>query len=555
MGTGQIVKSKVLLIMLLSNIVFGQAEYISIDHKIYSYFERMQILNIIVNYDLVHKPITRSHASKLISEIMEQKSKLDNTDLQLLNRYTQEFYYDMNESTQNLSGLFQETDYNIFNDKERFVYFYSDSGKGSLFVNTIWEAKSISTDKYSNLSPSISGNLTGIFRGTISNHFGFHLEGSNGNVFSNKKTALTERELANNFKLNESSEQTFFDNTRGHLSLDFENVKFKLGREYISIGHGINKPIIDIYSPKFDHASLSIRLGKFSFDYLHGKLLGNKSFLTDSITGGIQKIEEKYFGYHRIGIAVSKDFNFGFGEMIVYSNRPPDLSYINPFNFYKSVEHASQDRDNSLLFFDVSNNSIDGLLFYSTLLMDDIDYSKLGSGWWGNQLLYQIGISSYNFYNIIPIDFHIEYMRIDPYVFSHRLVSNNYSNFYYPLGTELQPNSSNISLSMNYRFNYKLDFSLNLGYSIHGANPVDSLNNVIRNVGGDINFGHRTFDSVSATFLDGEKEYLRKIAFNLNYEYKRGIDLQLGGNYFSINKQLNEIQKYWSLYFLLKLII
>jgi hypothetical protein len=548
-------KLKVLIILFASNLIFGQAEYLSIDHRIYPFLERMQILNIIDNYDLIHKPITRSNAVLFINNVLGQKSKLDKSDLMLLELLKKEFQFDIDGTTQNLSGLFQGTSYNIFDENERFVYFYSEKEKGSLFVNTIWEAKSLSTDKYSDLSPSLLGNLTGIFRGTILKKFGFHLEGSNGNIFSNKRTAQTESILANHYKLNESSEQTFFDDTRGHLSLDFDNVKFKIGREFVNVGYGINKPIIDVFSPKFDHASLSIRLGKFSFDYLHGKLLGNKSFFSDSITGGIQRIEEKYFGYHRIGISVSRDFHFGFGELIVYSNRPPDLSYINPFNFYKSVEHASQDRDNSLLFFDISNNSIDGLHVYSTLLMDDIDYAKLGSGWWGNQLLYQFGISSYNFYRFIPIDFHIEYMRIDPYVFSHRLISNNYSNYYNPLGTQLQPNSSNISLTMNYRFTHNLDFALNMGYSVHGANPIDSLNNVLKNVGGDINLGHRTFDSPSVFFLDGVKEYSRKISFQFNYEYRRGVDIQFGGDYFSINKQLSNNEKYWSLRFLLKLII
>ena len=53
--------------------------------------------------------------------------------------------------------------------------------------------------------------------------------------------------------------------------------------------------------------------------------------------------------------------------MIVYSNRSMDLSYINPFNFYKSAEHANQDRDNSLLFLDLQNNSLKGISFYGSI--------------------------------------------------------------------------------------------------------------------------------------------------------------------------------------------
>jgi hypothetical protein len=59
---------------------------------------------------------------------------------------------------------------------------------------------------------------------------------------------------------------------------------------------------------------------------------------------------DKFLVYHRIGFNINRHFNFGVGEFIIYGRRGIDLSYLNPFAFYKSIEHSNRDRDNSMLF-------------------------------------------------------------------------------------------------------------------------------------------------------------------------------------------------------------
>ena len=146
----------------------------------------------------------------------------------------------------------------------------------------------------------------------------------------------------------------------------------------------------------------------------------------------------------------------GLGEIVIYANRSIDLSYLNPFAFYKSVEHANQDRDNSILFFDLANNSIEGLKFYSTIMLDDIDFGKLGTGWYGNQILLNLGLYSANFYKYIPLEISLQYLRIDPYVFTHRILESNYTNLGFGLGADIPPNSETYILGFKYYFTYRL---------------------------------------------------------------------------------------------------
>jgi hypothetical protein len=286
----------------------------------------------------------------------------------------------------------------------------------------------------------------------------------------------------------------------------------------MKIGYGNIKSFLDDNSPLFDYLSFILKYKFFSFSYFHGKLLGNAAVDVDSLSGITNIIAEKYFGYHRIGFNLSSDIDFGLGEMIIYGDRPLDFSYLNPFAFYKSIEHSNRDRDNAMLFLDFNNNSIPGLKLFFSLLIDDIKFGKIGTGWYGNQTAFNAGLKSYNFYPLFPLDIHFEYMRIEPYTFTHRLSRNSFTNYGYNLASFLQPNSELFFLQINYRFNYRLYFSAGYTYVIHAANPKNSDGTVRENVGGDILLGHRVSDSEAAEFLKGDMKYYRRLSVSLTFE-------------------------------------
>jgi hypothetical protein len=218
-----------------------------------------------------------------------------------------------------------------------------------------------------------------------------------------------------------------------------------------------------------------------------------------------------------LGLVFWVALNIGAGEMIIYGDRSLDFSYLNPFAFYKSIEHSNQDRDNSFLFFDINDRSIKGMKIYSTILIDDIDFSKLGTRWYGNQALWDVGIFSSNLYNIIPADVMVEYTRVDPYVHTHRTGNSNFTNNGYDLGSSIKPNSELFLGELIYRLNYRTNIDISFKYIIHGANPVLSDGTII-NVGGDETLGHRTLDSDNSKLLDGDLEYSRITSASLTYE-------------------------------------
>ncbi|QQS37964.1 MAG: hypothetical protein IPM56_08510 [Ignavibacteriales bacterium] len=508
------------LIIFVNIILAAQSEYVPVTNRVYEFLERMESLHFIKAYNSFEIPKDRKEIASYIKQVIENDSKLDLVDKQILEDLKIEFEFELFETLNNTQSIIGGEGYNPLNQNEHYLFSHSEKNKFNLFVNLIGEAGGIflnSKEPEKNLSTS-TWLYGGEIRGTVLDKLGFYIRGTNGIVAGNLEAALLKRELKSNFKLNLAEDEKFFDETEGYVSADFDLVKLKFGRQKFDIGYGPFKMISGANSPAFDYLSFRIGYSFFNFSYYHSKIGGASTVVDDTVQGSVANVAEKYFGYHRIGFDISRHFKFGIGEMIIYGERPMDFSYVNPFNFYKTVEHSNQDRDNALLFADVSNNSVEGLKLYATLLIDDLNAGKIGTGWWGNQTMITAGLNSYNLYPVIPLDFSLQYLRIEPYTFTHRLMKNNFTNMGYSLGPDIAPNSELFFCQINYRLNHRLNFSTSISLTNHGANPVDENGVLVKNVGGNINVGHRLQDAAEVNFLDGAREVLRSYSLSISYE-------------------------------------
>lgn len=522
-----------LLFFALSSVIFSQAEYVRTGHSVYKFLERMENLHIISNYNSFEYPKTRREVSAYLKEVLNRISELNKVDKAILEDYKVEFEYDIFQTSHYSASLIGGT-YDLFSLKEKYIYHLTEKEKAAIFINIIGESEAIifndkkKNEKYSALLLNTGGEI----RGTLLNKFGFQLRAANGKVFNDKAAALALTELKYNFKLNEKAEESFFDETEGYLTADFSLVKFKIGRDRLNIGYGIKNSLLGSEYPLFDYLGMNLNYKFFNYSFFHGKLLGEQKSRYSS-AGFETIISDKYLAYHRIGFNLSDDFDIGFGEMVVYGDRPVDFSYLNPFTFYKTIEHSNRDRDNALLFFDANNNSIKGMKFYLTFLIDDINFSKIGTGWWGNQTMLDAGFSSDILYNHLPLTFGAQYVRVEPYTFTHRFARNNFTNYSYSI-TPFQPNSENIMASVDYNFSSSISATADFQYTIHGANNSE-------NYGGDILKGRRNFDSEIVNFLDGDLEYSRKMSLSLSYEPFNQLLIFLNLKY--VNESLKNIRK------------
>ncbi len=526
-------KCTLFFLIIFNSIISSQSGFVDINHKVYKFLERINTIGLIEDYNSFEIPKSINEIEKHLSCVLKNKKELNNTDLEILEDLMYEFDYIFNGSDTTYSPLLNNrTGLNYkYWDSNKSLYSYTDSSNNGFFISLLAENSTI-FNKDKKASIFIFG---GELRGYLWNELGFYIRGTNGIYKGDKNTALNFGSLKYNYKANLNPNyqgaNSYFDETEGYIYYDKKNYSLKLGRDRILLGQGILKPFLGNNAPPIDYFRFNLNYSVLNFTYLHGKLLSNPIVRSDSLWGEIHNLVDKYIVYHRFELNLSKHFKIGLGEFIIYGDRSLDLSYLNPFNFYKSIEHINQDRDNSSLFIDISNNSLVGINPYLTLFVDDIDFGKIGKKWYGNQLLWDIGINISPFPKYFSGSLKLQYLRIEPYVFTHRIPYNNFTSLNYLINDNIEPNSQLFNVKLSYFPTKRLDMSITVSYLEHGENIYDNNGDLLINYGGSINFGHRPFDNEVITFLDGKVIKSFGVLFEGNYEFIRNNFIGIIFNY------------------------
>ena len=528
----------VIFIIGFSVAVFAQVENVPADHPVYSFLKQMQVEGILKNYDDVILPLSRRQVIDDLLSIDSLEKNLSSIDRDFLMRMEEKF--GLNEKAagplnlfDNFPGMLCE---NLISDSEKHIYSYKDS-LISFYIDPLIEGKYIYSGSAKNNSSFL--DLGGTFHGSYDGWFGFYLQGTNGAAYGNRSVARIDPRIEQSYTFNHTG-INFFDETQGYLRLQKGIVSLQLGRERVLWGNGyIDRTILSDNPPLFDFVRFDIAYKKFRYDFLHGWLV-QPPVLTyiDSLVGYAKTKPSKYIAISRLGYQANERLSLGISQMIIYSNRPFEAAYLNPFLFWESAQRSMNDLDNSFLTFDGRYLIANGAEVSSSIIFDDINFSYLFKGEWarhnnGNE--WQAGLMLTN--PVLPEDLtlKLEYLQIRPYTFSHPGVGESltYTNNGYLLGTNLQPNSVRFSAEIDYRFSGKVNLSLRYSHSIHGNNYYDPNGNLIQNVGGSIydNFA-AAYDSQYAYLLNGNREATDLLNLNFTYEITYGL-------YFNLVYQFN----------------
>lgn len=477
-------------------------ENVPIGNQVYEFLDRMGVKGALPLYSNTMIPLSREEVAGLLKHIDANKDRLTTAEQEYLTKFKQEFMREIDPSSENASVLFRDGFAGIFSDKEKYLYSYADSTVTTYleFLGSL-EHRRISGDSFGATHASLEQH-GGRIRGTIKNRLGYFLQATNGTLYGDRAFALSDPRLRSNVKFNDLN-SPYFDFTEAYLRADLNWFNFELGREYAQVGTGYaDRLLLGDNAPAFDFIKLDARYKSVRFLFMHASILQDQS----PGRGLIQQEpgnSNKYFTLHRVQVSLFDKLNVGASEMTVYQRYSPEFAYLNPIIFYKSVEHSLRDRDNSFLSFDLELFPIANYKVYGAWLIDDIDFSKIGTGWWGNEFGWQGGVYTTDVAGLSNLDALVEYVRLEPYVYSNRVSGNDYTHSGVSLGSRLQPNSDEWTVQLSYRPMKSLRTWLSYSGGRHGENVYDVSGQLIKNVGGDVLQGHRSVDSDVATFLDG----------------------------------------------------
>src|SRR3989339_31271 len=513
-----------LLFVLLTSPVISQIEHVPVTHPVYSFLLHMETKGYLENFSLSSLPLQRQEIVAALQKIANNKTKLNNSDLKTLQLYETEFeivkranavlFYSSSDSNQVISDK-------LFSNDEKFFYHYKDS---SYIVNVspLGSIESIIGFDNTETRNVIYGNLGVRFFGSLSNTLGYYLQATNGAIISgNRELALQEvHKLQQNVKFTDLNSD--FDFAESHVRFQTDWFYAILGRETRLQGAGINHSLyLSDNAPPFDAVSIGAKFSNFEYRFTHGSLL---SIPVESPNVGISaNLPSKYVAIHRFAVKPSWG-EIGFWENVIYSRRGIDLSYLNPLSFFKSLEHALRDRDNSIMGLDATIRPFNGIQIKGSYLLDDVRFEKIGTGYWSNKSAWNIGFIA----SLLPsTDIAIEYVRIEPYTFTHFDTLNVMANDRMLYGSYLLPNSDELSLNFYYWWGDRYPIKLKLSFQRHGENYYDSTGKLI-NVGGNP-FQTRRFDEAPETvyFLDGKRLNTIDATLEAGYELFRGLNIHL----------------------------
>jgi hypothetical protein len=506
----------VALILLPAAHLLAQVENVPVNNQVYDFLNRMGVKGILPLYSNAMIPLSRRDVADFLLGVSSRRDELNPAENDFLRKFLREFAHEINPSEDDATVLFRDGFNGFLSEKEKYVYTYSDSSV-SLFVDFIGdlEYRRSTGDSYGGTHVSYEEH-GGRVRGTIKNRFGYFLQGTDGTEFGDKAFALADPRLRGNAKLGFPG-STNFDFTDAYLRADVNWFNIEFGKERFLVGTGNDdRLLLSDHAPTFDALRIDAHYKALRFVFIHGSLVQDSAFFPGTLVDEPSRIN-KYLALHRIQLSLADRFNFGVSEMTIYQRYSPEFAYLNPINFWKSAEHALGDRDNSFLTFDLEVFPLSGYKIYGTWLIDDIDFSKIGTGWWGNELAWQGGIYAANVFGIPNLDADIEYTRLEPYVYSNRTSGDDYTHSSISMGNHLDPNSDEWLGELSYRPLSSLRLWASAGRERHGENVT--LNGVVvKNVGGSALEGHRSGDSDVAPFLDGNLVRTDRVRLRAAYE-------------------------------------
>ncbi|MEO1023293.1 MAG: capsule assembly Wzi family protein [Bacteroidota bacterium] len=523
----------VVLLWFLTPGVYGQVSIVPSIHPVYDWLHQQRIEGRLYEFEYEDLPVTRGKVVRFLKEIQTVEGELSYADQFTLDAYLKEFDPDY---------LKERNEYGFFTTErpliERIKYFLEPYNErqwvsiddSSVGINGAFDIQlGQATLSGENGSDTYSSyiNYRGI-RGyaTFQDIVGLHLEAQNvsgnGDLF-----ALEQDDFWGPSETVERQRKNTANYYEAFLTVKKGIASFDIGRGSLRIGPGVNSSILlSETAPNFNWLRLKFHSKRIRYTALHGSLYArpNDTFvIVGQDTARTRIAPERWIVMHRLSLKPIKQVQIAVTEMLTYSNRVADLSYLNPVAPIFISELENSDRDNAFLALDVVAQPIPKVEVFATLLIDDlISFSDIlqDEATRDDDVALNVG-----FLTALPFSsqFAFGYTRLEPFVYTHWQRLNTFEQRGRSLGHYLGPNAD----ELEFRFTKWLPYRAWIQFAYRnvrkGFNPVDENGNLVRNVGGDLLIGSNNAGFIM--FQDADLSAWHELEFGGQIEPFRGVVL------------------------------
>lgn len=236
---------------------------------------------------------------------------------------------------------------------------------------------------------------------------------------------------------------TNFFTARAYITFQAtKNIQLQFGHDKNIIGNGFRSLQLSDNTAPYLFLKLNTTIGIFQYQNLFTQLVYTGFKPYDQI------FPRKYMTMHHLSINVSKKFNIGFTESVVFQRDSTtgsgiDLNYLNPVIFYRFIESFQGSADNAFVGIDFKWNFAKKFSLFGQFILDEFNSKEFfkSNGYWGKKFGVQAGLKYIDVFGINNLDYQAELNYVRPYTYSHYDNANyaHYNqNLAHPLGANFE---------------------------------------------------------------------------------------------------------------------
>ncbi|MCF6295232.1 MAG: gliding motility protein RemB [Flavobacteriaceae bacterium] len=398
-------------------------------------------------------------------------------------------------------GKDTDADFNTTFNNTRGIYVQGGLGKKFSFSTSVYESQGRFAQYYNQYAESIKS-------------------------FGPDPAIIPGRGIAKRFKDN-AYDYPVAEAYLSYTPSSFLNIQFGHGKNFIGDGYR-SLFLSDVASP-YPFLKLNTNFWKIKYTNTWMVLKDVRPEVTED-----GAFLTKYIANHYISWNVSKRFNLGLFESVMWTNsndRGIDINYLNPIIFYRAIEfETGQSAGNAIVGASAKYKWNDNINIYSQFVLDEFSLSHIKGGEksWKNKFGYQIGAKYYNAFKIENLMLQVEYNRVRPYTYSHNTIVLNYGNSNQPLAHLWGANFSEAILIGRYHYN-RWFADAKLVFGVRGLDFNDGTDNF--SYGGDVyrDYNERPFDT-GVTVGQGLKANIFHAELQTGYLINPATNLKLFAN-------------------------
>ncbi len=503
---------------------------VPLSHRFYQTVDRFQARGWLPSAP-GHRPFTRIGAARLLIEIFQRAASgghLSKTEQGILERHRDEFAWE-------LASLGHRVD-----TPERGIVGRISSGddllswqdsSASFSIDPLFREQVLVMRGGVRPEETVSQTYVGaIVRGTYKGRFGFRVRHYEARESSTRARLSRQDVLARPVEdVQLKGKSVDFRQAEFQLVLATPWVDLDIGKNSLDWGPGrTGNLLLTNNASSFPMVRLRAEHGRFRFVHVVGFLRAREGLIDSSRTrrdnGHLRTFRRrKQVSAHRFEILLPKGVLLGLQETVVYGDRAVEFLYANPATVLAAAQTYLGDNDNILIGLDLRMNPRRNVQLYLGVLFDDLN--KFYPGSFSNKYALQLGLQWVDPFGLSDTEMRAEYLRLEPFVYSHKFDINTYEHFGALLGHPLGPNADNIFGSVVHHVSPSFRLSLFVERERQGENTLTAEG--LRNVGGNAQQGRRPSDAARRRFLSGILEKRTRLGFALSCEPVRDLTLRI----------------------------